>query len=60
MFIQQGDVIGIGHCKRMVGSHQPLFLIAPFEQREIDDPQTLENIFVAQSETATHLKAERA
>ena len=44
----------------MVGSHQALFLVAPLEQREVDNPQALEGILIAQAQTVTHLQTQRA
>ena len=44
----------------MVGGHQALLLIAPFKEREVDNPQALEHILVAQSEAVAHLKAQGA
>ena len=47
MLVEQWDVVGIGHGEGMVGGHQALLLIAPFKEREVDNPQALEHILVA-------------
>ena len=60
MLVKQRNVVGVGHGERMVGSHEALLLIAPFEEREVDNPQALEHILVAQAETVAHLQTKRA
>ncbi len=42
----------------MVGSHQSLLLVAPLEEREVDDPKALEHILVAQAQTIAHLQSQ--
>ena len=44
----------------MVGSHQALFLVAPLEQGEVNNPQADELVLVAQTETVAHLQTEGA
>ena len=58
MLIEQWDVIWIWHGEWMVSGHQALLLIAPLEEREVDNPKTLEHILVAQAQTIAHLQAE--
>jgi hypothetical protein len=58
--IKQGDVIRIGQREGMVGSHQSLFLVAPLEQGEVNYPEALEHVLVAQSQTVAHLQTQRA
>lgn len=60
MFFEQGDVIRIGHGEGVVCGHEPLFLVAPLKEREVDDPEALETVFVAQSQTVAHLQSQRA
>ena len=43
----------------MVSSHESLFLFAPFEQWEIDNPKAFEDILIAQTKTVAHLQAKR-
>ena len=44
----------------MMGCHQALLLITPLEEREVNNPKTLEHVLVTQAQTITHLKTERA
>ena len=44
----------------MVSSHQALFFIAPFKEREVHNPQALKRVFVAQSQSVAHFQAECA
>ena len=44
----------------MVRSHQTLLLVAPLEQGEVDNPQTLEHVLVAQTQAVTHLQTQSA
>ena len=57
--VEQRYVVGIGKGERMVCSHESLFLVAPLEEGEIDNPQTLELVLVAQAQTVAHLQSER-
>lgn len=60
MLVQEREIVGVGHGEGMVGGHEALLLVAPLEEREIDDPQTFEDILVSQSEAVAHLQTERA
>ena len=58
--VEQRYIVGVGHGEGMVCGHESLFLVAPFEEGEIDDPQTFELILVAQSQPVAHLQTEGA
>jgi len=60
MLVEQRQVVGVGHGERMVRGHEALLLVAPLKEREVDNPQTLKHVFVAQPETLAHLKTEVA
>ena len=60
MLVEQWDIIRIWHGEWMVRSHQALLLIAPLEEREVNNPKALEHVLVAQAEAVTHLKTQRA
>ena len=60
MLIEQWDIVWIWHGEWMVGSHQALLLVAPLEEREVNNPETLEYVLVAQAKALTHLKSQRA
>ena len=60
MLVQEREIVGVGHGEGMVGGHEALLLVAPLEEREIDDPQAFEDILVSQSEAVAHLQTERA
>ena len=60
MLVEQWDIVGVRHCERMVSSHKALLLVAPLEEREVDNPQALELVLVAQTETVAHLKTQSA
>lgn len=60
MLVQEREIVGVGHGEGMVGGHEALLLVAPLEEREIDDPQTFEDILVSQSEAVAHLQTKRA
>ena len=38
MFLQQGDVVRVGHGERMMGCHEALLLVAPLKEREVNNP----------------------
>ena len=44
----------------MVGCHQSLLLVAPLEEREVNNPQTFELVFVSESESVAHFKSQAA
>ena len=60
MLLEQGDVVRVGHGERVVGGHQALFLVAPLEEREVDNPQTLKLVLASQTQTVAHLETQRA
>ena len=58
--VKQWNVVWVWHGEWMVSGHQALFLIAPLEEWEVDNPKTLEDIFIAKAKTIAHLQTERA
>ena len=60
MLIQERNIIRIWHSERMVSSHQALLFIAPLKQWEVNNPETLEHVLVAQAQAVAHFQTERA
>ena len=58
MLVEQWNVVGIWHGEGVVGGHETLFLIAPLEQWEIDNPKAFKLVLVAQSQTVAHFKTQ--
>ena len=49
--LKQGNVGGVWHSEGMMGGHKALLLVAPFEEREIDNPEALKFVLIAKTET---------
>ena len=60
MLVEQRNVVGVRHGEGVVCCHESLLLVAPLEQREVDNPQTLKLVLVAQAEAVAHLKTQGA
>ena len=60
MLVEQWYIVRVRHGERVVCSHESLLLVAPFEQREIDNPETFKLVLVAKSETIAHFKSQGA
>lgn len=60
MLVEQWDVVRVGHGERVVGGHEALFLVAPLEEREVDNPQALELVLATKTQTVAHLETEGA
>ena len=58
--VEQMNVFVHRVCERMVHRHQTLFLIAPFEHRELCHPQQGELVLVSQTEALAHLQTQFA
>ena len=58
MRVKQRYIVWIRQGERMMSSHKTLFFVAPLKQGEIYDPQTFKFIFVAKSQTVTHLQSQ--
>ena len=57
MLVEQWDIVRVRHCERMVCSHESLFLVAPFEEWEVYDPEAFELVLVFQSESVSHFES---
>ncbi len=44
----------------MVRRHEALLFVAPLEEREVDNPEALKLLLVAQTEPLAHLQSQRA
>ena len=60
VLVEQWNIIRIWQGEWVVGCHQTLFLIAPFKEREVNNPKALEGVFVAQTKTVAHLQTQGA
>lgn len=60
MLVEQRNVVRVGHGEGVVCGHEALFLVAPLEEREVDNPQTLELVLAPEIETFAHFETERA
>ncbi len=60
MLVKQRNIVGVRHGKGMVCCHETLFFVAPLEEREVDNPQALKLIFVAQTKAVAHFQTQCA